>query len=138
MSSANMPDNTLVSALETELQRLERKLNPENKDLINNWEALADKYKAEDYVFKVRDKEIRIKTHTESLSHTQVPKIATPKFKAWGDRLRWQLQENVPGEFPYTSGIYPFKREGEDPTRMFAGEGGPERTNRRFHYVSLG
>jgi isobutyryl-CoA mutase len=99
---------------------------------------LAKKYKDEDYVFKVRDKEIRIKTHTESLSHLQVPKIAMPKFEAWGDRLRWQLQENVPGEFPYTAGIYPFKREGEDPTRMFAGEGGPERTNRRFHYVSLG
>jgi methylmalonyl-CoA mutase len=86
----------------------------------------------------VRDKEIRIQTHSESLSHTQIPKVAMPKFKAWGDRLRWQLQENVPGEFPYTAGIYPFKREGEDPTRMFAGEGGPERTNRRFHYVSLG
>ncbi len=63
--------------------------------------------------------------------------MVLPKYKAWGDLLQWRLQENVPGEFPYTSGLYPFKRTGEDPTRMFAGEGGPERTNRRFHYVSL-
>lgn len=138
MSSTNMSNTNLISAIEDEILRLERKLNPENKDLINNWDTLAEKYKNEDYIFKVRDKEIRIKTHTESLSHTQIAKVSMPKFKAWGDRLKWQLQENVPGEFPYTSGIYPFKREGEDPTRMFAGEGGPERTNRRFHYVSLG
>ena len=138
MPSTEMSDKSLVNALEQELLQLERKLSPENKDLVNQWDALVEKYKNEDYIFKVRDKEIKIKTHSESLSHTQVPKIAMPKFKAWGDRLRWQLQENVPGEFPYTAGIYPFKREGEDPARMFAGEGGPERTNRRFHYVSLG
>ncbi len=138
MSSTNMSNTSLIAAIEEEVLKLERKLNPENKDLISNWDALVEKYKNEDYIFKVRDKEIKIKTHTESLSHTQVAKVAMPKFKAWGDRLRWQLQENVPGEFPYTAGIYPFKREGEDPTRMFAGEGGPERTNRRFHYVSLG
>lgn len=138
MSSTPMSNKTLLAAIEEEIAKLERKISPENKDLISNWDAMAQKYKDEDYIFKVRDKEIRIKTHTESLSHTQVPKVALPKFKAWGDRLRWQLQENIPGEFPYTAGIYPFKREGEDPTRMFAGEGGPERTNRRFHYVSLG
>ncbi len=138
MTSANMSNNNLLAAIEDEILKLERKLNPENKDLVSNWDALVEKYKNEDYIFKVRDKEIRIKTHTESLSHTPIAKVAMPKFKSWGDRLRWQLQENVPGEFPYTSGIYPFKREGEDPTRMFAGEGGPERTNRRFHYVSLG
>jgi methylmalonyl-CoA mutase len=138
MSSTSMTNKTLISAIEDEIIKLERKLSPENKDLIQNWDALVAKYKNEDYVFKVRDKEIRIKTHTESLSHTPIAKVALPKFKAWGDRLRWQLQENIPGEFPYTAGIYPFKREGEDPTRMFAGEGGPERTNRRFHYVSLG
>jgi len=87
--------------------------------------------------FKVRDKEVKIETHTESLSHSQIPKVALPKYTGWGDLLGWILQENVPGDFPYTSGLYPFKRTGEDPTRMFAGEGGPERTNRRFHYVSL-
>ena len=133
-----MSTTNLVSAIEEEILKLERKISPENKDLIQQWDQLVEKYKNEDYVFKVRDKEIRIKTHTESLSHTPIPKVTLPSFKAWGDRLRWQLQENIPGEFPYTAGIYPFKREGEDPTRMFAGEGGPERTNRRFHYVSLG
>jgi len=89
------------------------------------------------FTFKVRNKEIHIKTHSTSLSQIQIPKITLPKYKAWGDLLLWSLQENVPGEFPFTAGIYPFKRTGEDPTRMFAGEGGPERTNRRFHYVSL-
>ncbi len=113
-------------------------LSPENKELILNWEEKKKKYSDEIYSFKVRDKEIKIETHTKSLSHLQIPKVSLPKYKAWGDILRWSLQENVPGEFPYTAGIYPFKRTGEDPTRMFAGEGGPERTNRRFHYVSLG
>lgn len=102
-----MPNKSLIDAIEEELVKLERKISPENKDLIAKWDQLAEKYRNEDYIFKVRDKEIRIKTHTESLSHTQVAKVALPKFKAWGDRLRWQLQENIPGEFPYTSGIYP-------------------------------
>ena len=95
-------------------------------------------YQNEYFIFKVRDKEIKIKTHSESWSHSQIPKIAVPKFEAWGEILQWALQENYPGSFPYTAGIYPFKREGEDPTRMFAGEGAPERTNKRFHYVSKG
>jgi methylmalonyl-CoA mutase len=112
-------------------------LDPRNWLIIEEWPQQAQRYKDEFYKFKVRDKEIKIKTHTESLSHLQIPKVATPKYRNWGDLLKWILQENVPGEFPYTAGIYPFKREGEDPTRMFAGEGGPERTNRRFHYVSL-
>ncbi|MGB0428811.1 MAG: methylmalonyl-CoA mutase family protein, partial [Flavobacteriales bacterium] len=96
------------------------------------------KYKAPVYSFKVRDKEIKIDTQSTSLSQLSIPKVALPKYQAWGDVLAWVLQENVPGECPYTAGLYPFKRTGEDPTRMFAGEGGPERTNRRFHYVSLG
>jgi len=110
----------------------------ENLHLITNWNDKLANYKNENYIFKVRDKELKIKTHSESLSHLQIPKIALPKYEAWGDILYWQLQENVPGEFPFTAGIYPFKREEEDPTRMFAGEGSPERTNRRFHYVSKG
>ncbi|MEI6311685.1 MAG: methylmalonyl-CoA mutase family protein [Bacteroidota bacterium] len=113
-------------------------LDPRNKKIIDEWSAKKQLYKDEDYKFKVRDKILSLKTHSESLSHTQIPKVALPKFKAWGEILFWTLQENVPGEFPFTAGIYPFKREGEDPTRMFAGEGGPERTNKRFHYVSLG
>ncbi len=129
---------TLVSAIDKKITELERKLLPDSRQLLDTWPDLAAKYAADAYVFKVRDKELRIQTHSESLSHLQIPKVATPKFKGWGDILQWRMQENVPGEFPYTAGIYPFKREGEDPTRMFAGEGGPERTNKRFHYVSLG
>ena len=106
--------------------------------LIEGWNDIKQAYKKDKFIYKVRNKEISIQTHTESLSGSQIPKISVPKYSSWGDLLHWQLQENVPGKFPYTSGIFPFKREGEDPTRMFAGEGGPERTNKRFHYVSLG
>jgi methylmalonyl-CoA mutase len=127
----------IIKTLQEQYEKLKLNLDPKNLKLIEDWESKVKQYKEPLFKFKVRDKEIAIKTHTESLSHTQVPKVALPRYEAWGDVLQWSLQENVPGEFPYTAGIYPFKREGEDPTRMFAGEGGPERTNRRFHYVSL-
>ncbi|WP_047545569.1 methylmalonyl-CoA mutase family protein [Psychroserpens sp. Hel_I_66] len=122
----------------SEFDRVKLNLDPYNWEVITGWDEKVNKYKNPIYSFKVRDKEIKIETHTESLSHTQIPKVALPKYQAWGDLLRWTLQENVPGEFPFTAGLYPFKRTGEDPARMFAGEGGPERTNRRFHYVSMG
>ncbi|MBJ6118009.1 methylmalonyl-CoA mutase family protein [Pontibacter sp. BT310] len=128
----------LVKQLEDAYAEVSLSLDGQNKKILENWKDKVQAYKNEFYVFKVRDKELKIKTHTESLSHLQIPKVATPRYEAWGDLLKWNLQENVPGEFPYTAGVFPFKREGEDPTRMFAGEGGPERTNRRFHYVSLG
>lgn len=128
----------LIKGLQESFEKVKLDLDPHNWQLIEQWEGKKKRYSDPVYSFKVRDKEINIKTHTESLSHSQIPKVSLPKFRSWGDVLRWSLQENVPGEFPYTAGIYPFKREGEDPTRMFAGEGGPERTNRRFHYVSLG
>ncbi|GHC55504.1 methylmalonyl-CoA mutase family protein [Ulvibacter litoralis] len=128
----------LIKLLLAEFDRVKLNLNPYNWEVITGWDEKVAKYKNPVYTFKVRGKEININTHTESLSHSQIPKVALPKYKAWGDILRWTLQENVPGEFPYTSGLYPFKRTGEDPARMFAGEGGPERTNRRFHYVSMG
>jgi len=127
----------IVKVLQAEFDRIKLELDPKNWKLIEDWSQKTKTYRDEFYSFKVRDKEIKIKTHTESLSHTQVPKVALPKFKSWGEILSWSLSENVPGEFPFASGIYPFKREGEDPTRMFAGEGCPERTNKRFHYVSL-
>ena len=130
-------ENKSTNLEEIKNQKLEE-LTPENKNLIQIWQEKKKRYTDEVYSFKVRDKEIKIETHSESLSHLQIPKVSLPKYQAWGDILNWSLQENVPGEFPYTAGIYPFKRTGEDPTRMFAGEGGPERTNRRFHYVSLG
>ena len=132
----NDGDSTLIEALQTQYDSLNETLLPESRKLIENWAAERQQYKDEVYSFKVRDKVINIQTHTESLSHTAIPKVVSPRYEAWGDVLRWRWQENFPGEFPYTAGIYPFKREGEDPTRMFAGEGSPERTNRRFHYVS--
>ena len=123
--------------LKQKFDELLSNLDPKNKILIDNWPKLVDKYKQEKFEYKVRSKTLTIDTHTTSLSNNKIPKITLPKYEGWGDLLYWQLQENVPGEFPFTSGLFPFKREGEDPTRMFAGEGGPERTNRRFHYVSL-
>jgi isobutyryl-CoA mutase len=127
-----------IKLLLAEFDRVKMNLDPYNWEIILTWDEKVNKYKNPVYSFKVRDKEIKIATHTESLSHSQIPKVALPKYQAWGDILKWNLQENVPGEFPFASGLYPFKREGEDPSRMFAGEGGPERTNKRFHYVSAG
>ena len=127
-----------IKLLINQFEKVKMNLDPYNWEIILSWHDKIQRYKAPIYTFKVRDKDINIETHSESLSHSKIPKISLPKYEAWGDVLRWNLQENVPGEFPFTAGLYPFKRTGEDPTRMFAGEGGPERTNRRFHYVSLG
>ena len=134
----NDDNKDFVKLLITEFDRVKLNLNPYNWEVITGWDEKVNTYKNPIYSFKVRGKEIKIDTHTESLSHTQIAKVALPKYQAWGDILHWILQENVPGEFPFTAGLYPFKRIGEDPARMFAGEGGPERTNRRFHYVSAG
>ncbi|WP_026999943.1 methylmalonyl-CoA mutase family protein [Eisenibacter elegans] len=117
---------------------LEAKLDAECKQMLANWSATKARYKADKYRFQVRDKVIEQDLYYTSLSGTKVPKVALPKYQDWGDILRWLLTENAPGFFPYASGVFPLKREGEDPTRMFAGEGGPERTNKRFHYVSKG
>ncbi|MBP6090975.1 MAG: methylmalonyl-CoA mutase family protein [Crocinitomicaceae bacterium] len=128
----------LVKALAEVFETEKLNFDPKNWDILQKWSDKKATYKNPTFEFKVRDKILKLDTHTESLSHLQIPKISMPKYNGWGDILRWSLQENVPGEFPYTAGLFPFKREGEDPTRMFAGEGGPERTNKRFHYVSLG
>lgn len=128
----------LIKELEEVYQKQTLEIDPKHLALLQDWESQKQKYQDEYYIFKVRDKEIKIKTHSASLSHLQIPKVAVPRYEAWGDILKWALNENFPGFFPFTAGIYPFKREGEDPTRMFAGEGGPERTNKRFHYVSKG
>ncbi|HMZ89990.1 MAG TPA: methylmalonyl-CoA mutase family protein, partial [Chitinophagales bacterium] len=138
LSEQSIDDASVKHVIQESYQKLLKKLDHQHFDLIQQWDSKKKAYHDEFYIFKVRDKELKIKTHSESLSHLQIPKISMPRYEAWGDILRWQLQENVPGEFPFTAGIYPFKREEEDPTRMFAGEGGPERTNKRFHYVSLG
>jgi methylmalonyl-CoA mutase len=115
----------------------EDQLTPVARKLIKNWPEKIKAYEKDYYEYKVRDKMIRQEMFSQSLSGTRIPKVVLPKYKDWGDLLRWQAQENVPGSFPFTAGVFPLKREGEDPTRMFAGEGGPERTNRRFHYVSV-
>ncbi|MDE3211954.1 MAG: methylmalonyl-CoA mutase family protein, partial [Bacteroidota bacterium] len=129
---------TETGALATLSQELSGKIRPQSRQQLESWQQTLEGYRKQYYEYDVRGKKIRQPLHYETLSHTQVPKIATPKFQDWGDRLRWLLQENFPGNFPYTAGVFPLKRSEEDPTRMFAGEGGPERTNRRFHYVSLG
>ncbi len=117
---------------------LEKQFFPLCKKLIDEWEQTKASYQKEFFEYDVRGVTIKQPMYFESLSHTKIPKIAVPRYKDWGDILRWRLQENFPGKFPYTAGVFPLKRQEEDPTRMFAGEGGPERTNRRFHYVSLG
>jgi methylmalonyl-CoA mutase len=128
----------LQDALKKIKKALEDELEPSSKKLLHNWASVQERYKKEFYEFQVRDKVIRQPLTYKSLSGTVLSKVYLPKYSDWGDILKWQLQENVPGEYPYTAGVFPLKREGEDPTRMFAGEGGPERTNRRFHYVSVG
>ncbi|TAF34472.1 MAG: methylmalonyl-CoA mutase [Cytophagales bacterium] len=135
-------DATLKQNMLKELQslynKIELKLDGGNKQILAGWSETIQNYQNEYFVYKVRNKEIKVKTTTESLSRNPIPKIAVPKYRSWGDILRWSLQENFPGEFPFTAGVFPFKRTEEDPTRMFAGEGGPERTNKRFHYLSQG
>ncbi len=126
----------LIKELEEVYEQVALDLDPRNMKLLEEWPSKVQRYKDEYFVFQVRGKEIKVKTFHESLSHSKIPKVSLPTYEAWGDLLKWSLKENVPGEFPYTAGVFPFKREGEDPTRMFAGEGGPERTNKRFHYVS--
>jgi methylmalonyl-CoA mutase len=117
---------------------VEERLDAENRRALDHWEAMIAEYSGTEFIYHVRGREIRVPLHEETLSHTRVPKVAVPRYRSWGDRLRWLLQENVPGEFPYTAGVFPFKRGEEDPARMFAGEGPPEQTNRRFHYLAAG
>jgi methylmalonyl-CoA mutase len=135
--SLDLTDESTGEGLKKAIEQKELDFDPHNKKIIEDWPGKVERYAQDEYVFEVRGKEIRTKTYSESLSHSRIPRVSLPKYKSWGEILRWSLRENVPGEFPYTAGLFPFKREGEDPTRMFAGEGGPERTNRRFHYVSL-
>lgn len=125
-----------VQDLQNKYDELKAGLDKDMQQLLEQWPAMADAYSKDFYEYKVRDKVITRELTTRSLSGTTLRKVVLPKYKDWGDILKWLLQENVPGKFPYTSGVFDLKREGEDPTRMFAGEGGPERTNKRFHYLS--
>jgi len=130
--------NSSVNDLNVLIEDWENKLYPENQKLLEEWTERTKAYRDDLYTFKVRGKEIKIKTHSDSLSHSRIPKISVPKYKSNADILNWVMKENFPGNFPFAAGAFPFKREYEDPTRMFAGEGSPERTNKRFHYLSKG
>lgn len=124
------------TALQRIKEEVESKLTSESKNILENWEATKAKYAGDQFVIRIRDKEIITVLKTKSLSGLDIPKVAMPKYKDYGEIIKWVYKENVPGSFPYTAGVFPFKREGEDPKRQFAGEGTPERTNRRFHYLS--
>lgn len=131
-------DDAAADNLRQVYDEIDLNLDPHNRKVLEVWDEKRRQLREKMFCYTVRESEICVETHTETLSHLQVPKISLPQYTAWGDILKWNLRENVPGEFPFAAGVFPFKREGEDPTRMFAGEGGPERTNKRFHYVSFG
>lgn len=134
----NGKESDTTKQLRSLYDSLYKKFLPETIAIIDGWTEKKAQYKNEQYSYTVRGKEIKVDNYTTSLSHSKIPKVSFPNFQDWGQIVEWSMKENVPGEFPYTAGVYPFKRTGEDPTRMFAGEGGPERTNKRFHYLSLG
>jgi methylmalonyl-CoA mutase len=128
----------LAGADQEKIEEARSRLDPDNLVRLEGWEQRMGAYGQENYVFMVRGREVSVPISSESLAHSRIPKVAVPRMRGWGDRLAWLLQENLPGSFPYTAGIYPFKRTAEDPTRMFAGEGPAEQTNRRFHYLAQG
>ena len=129
-------DENAAGAIENAIETHESELDAHSKQLLDSWDDTKEKYAQETMTFPIRNKDIEMDIVTESISGLKIPKVAFPKFVDWGERLRWLMKENVPGSFPFTAGVFPFKRKGEDPTRQFAGEGTPERTNRRFHYLS--
>lgn len=128
----------LKETLEKKLKEAEEKLNPVTRQLIYGWPTVKENYSGERFSYKVRDKIIEADFYCQTLSHLKIPRVSLPSYRDYGDIVQWLYRENVPGEFPYTAGVFPLKRKEEDPTRMFAGEGGPERTNKRFHYLSFG
>ncbi len=138
LSGSELPSDrqTLLDQLKAEIEKSESLIQPETRKLTEEWEQTQADYSGDEYVYRVRGQEIRVPLYTESLSQLHVPKIALPKYSDPGDTYTWMRKENVPGRFPFTAGVYPMKRKDEDPTRMFAGEGNPERTNRRFKLLS--
>jgi methylmalonyl-CoA mutase len=128
--------DALLSRLKEEIKTAERELSDETKTTLSGWEEIKRNYSGDELVYKVRNKEIRLPLYRLSLSHQKIPKISLPKFIDPGEILRWMREENVPGQFPFTAGVFPLKRADEDPTRMFAGEGDPARTNNRFKLLS--
>ncbi|UCD78277.1 MAG: methylmalonyl-CoA mutase family protein [Desulfobacterales bacterium] len=126
----------VLARLKEEVQKAEAALDQDTLSCLDEWNEIKDTYTKEELVYQVRNREIRAPLYVESLSHSRIPKIVLPRFQDPGELYRWIREENVPGRFPYTAGVFPLKREDEDPTRMFAGEGNPARTNRRFKMLS--
>src|SRR6202030_4753442 len=120
------------------LDQAQREVGADSADLIAGWPAVVEAYSGPEQVVRIRDQELRTQLSRESLSGTAIPRVALPRYADHGDLLRFLREENLPGYFPFTAGVFPFKREGEDPARMFAGEGDPFRTNRRFKLLSEG
>lgn len=135
LEETETPKEAMQAVLELRNQ-VKNGLSKESIEILDNWEAQKQAYSQKELITKIRDKEIKTELSTVSLSGLTIPKVALPKFKDYGEILRWVQKENVPGKFPFTAGVFPFKRKEEDPKRQFAGEGSPERTNRRFHYLS--
>jgi methylmalonyl-CoA mutase len=135
-SSLSGDVDSLMERLKAEIDAAEARLAPETRQFIAQWEQVKSDFSGQEYVYHVRDREIRAPLYTESLSGLPIPRIALPAYTDPGDIYSWMRRENVPGRFPFTAGVYPLKRKDEDPTRMFAGEGNPERTNRRFKLLS--
>jgi methylmalonyl-CoA mutase len=125
-----------IQCLKSEAERFSQKLNAETRQIIDNWPEIQSAYAGDDFIYKVRDRKFRVPLYTQSLSNQKIPKVVLPRFVDRGEIYRWLREENVPGNYPYTAGVFPFKRTDETPTRMFAGEGGPHRTNKRFKLLS--
>ena len=133
------PKNTpseLIERLKTEITETKAAIDSETEQTLSEWDEIKQVYDKDELIYKVRGREIRVPLHTESLAHQKIPKIALPRFTDPGEIYRWMREENVAGRFPFTGGVFPLKRMDEDPTRMFAGEGDPARTNRRFKLLS--
>jgi methylmalonyl-CoA mutase len=126
----------LRASLKEELAKAEQALDEETNQLLEEWPKIREAYSGDDFAYKVREREYRVPLYTESLSRQKIPRVLLPKYKDPGEIYRWLREENMPGRFPYTAGVFPFKRTDEEPTRMFAGEGDPARTNRRFKLLS--
>ncbi|ETR65261.1 MAG: hypothetical protein OMM_14537, partial [Candidatus Magnetoglobus multicellularis str. Araruama] len=132
----NPSQTDTIQCLKNELERFQKMMETETRQTIDNWSNIKAAYSGDDFIYKVRDREFRVPLYTQSLSNQRIPKVALPRFIDHGEIYRWLREENVPGNFPYTAGVFPFKRTDENPTRMFAGEGGPHRTNKRFKLLS--
>ena len=131
-------DTNLADTLSSRADESWDQLSPDTKRILEGWDKKRSRYRADNYTYSVRGRDFTVPLYSESLSGTRIPRVVMPDLADAGDRVRFSMLENVPGEFPFTAGVFPFKRVGEDPTRMFAGEGCAERTNRRFHLVSEG